>query len=47
MNMIWTIVGILLLPVLWIVAVVSLIRAAIAAGRGEYFRYPVTMRFLT
>lgn len=42
-----TAIGILLWPVLWIVIVVSLIRAAIAAGRGEYFRYPMTFRFLS
>ncbi len=41
-----TIIGIPLLLVLWIVAIVSLIRAAIAGSRGEYFRYPVTFRLL-
>lgn len=41
-----TAIGVLLWPVLWIVIVVSLIRASIAAGRGEYFRYPMTFRFL-
>ncbi len=41
-----TIVGIILLPVLWVVGFVNLIRGAMAAGRGEYFRYPVTIRFL-
>jgi uncharacterized Tic20 family protein len=39
----WTIV----VPIaLAIVAVVSLIRGAIAASRNEYFRYPLTIRFL-
>lgn len=42
-----SIIGILALPVLWVIAVVSLIRASIAAGRGEYFRYPMTWRFLS
>lgn len=41
-----TIIGLLLLPVLWILAIIAFIRGAIAAGRGEYFRYPVTIRFL-
>jgi hypothetical protein len=41
-----TIVGLLFWPVLAVVAVVSPIRAAVAAGRGEYFRYPMTFRFL-
>src|SRR5262245_33511770 len=31
--------------VLLVVGVVSLTRGAIAAGRGEYFRYPMTIRF--
>jgi uncharacterized Tic20 family protein len=41
-----TLIGVILWPVLWIVAIVSLIRGAIAASRGEYFRYPMTFRFL-
>lgn len=40
-------IGILLLPALWIVAIVNNIRGAIAAGNGEYFRYPMTIRFLS
>ncbi len=41
-----TIIGIIALPVLYIVGVVNLVRGAIAAGRGELFRYPMTIRFL-
>jgi uncharacterized protein len=41
-----TFIGVILIPVLWVVGVVNLIRGAVAAGRGEYFRYPVTIRFL-
>lgn len=41
-----TIIGLLFWPVLLVVAVVSPIRGAIAAGKGEYFRYPMTFRFL-
>ena len=41
-----TVVGLILWPVLWVVAIVSNIRGAIAAGNGEYFRYPMTIRFL-
>lgn len=41
-----TVVGVLLLPVLWIVGIVNVVRGAIAAGRGEYFRYPMTFRML-
>ena len=42
-----TIIGIALYPVLWIVALVNMIRGAVAAGSGEYFRYPITIRFLS
>lgn len=41
-----TIIGMLLWPVIWIVAIVNLIRGAVAAGHGEYFRYPMTWRFI-
>lgn len=41
-----TIIGLFLVPVLWVVACVNVIRAAVAAGQDEYFRYPVTIRFL-
>lgn len=41
-----TVVGAILLPVLWVVGIVSFVRGAIAAGRGEYFRYPMTFRML-
>jgi len=40
-------IGVILLPVLWFIAIVNNIRGAIAAGNGEYFRYPMTIRFLS
>ncbi len=42
-----TIIGLVLLPVLWVVAMINLIRGACAASRGELFRYPLTFRFLS
>ena len=42
-----TIVGIILFPILWIVAIVSQIRGALAANRNEYFRYPMILRFIS
>jgi len=42
-----TIVGILAFPILWIIMLINQIRAAIAAGNSEYFRYPLTIRFLS
>ena len=42
-----TVIGLIALPVLYVVGIVNLIRGAVAAGRGEYFRYPMTIRFLS
>ena len=42
-----TVIGIIALPVLYVLAIVNMIRGAVAAGRGEYFRYPMTIRFLS
>ena len=42
-----TVVGLVAFPILWIIMVVNQIRAAIAAGNSEYFRYPMTIRFLS
>ena len=41
-----TLIGIIALPALYVVGIVNLIRGAVAAGRGEHFRYPMTLRFL-
>ena len=41
-----TMVGVVLWPVLWIVALVSMIRGSMAASKGEYFRYPITFRMV-
>ncbi len=42
-----TVIGLALWPVLWIVGLVNMIRGAVAAGNSEYFRYPLTFRFLS
>lgn len=39
-------VGILLAPVIGVVALVFLILAAVAANNGQYYRYPLSIRFL-
>jgi len=39
-------IGIVLLPVLFIFGLVVMIQAASAAGRGEYYRYPATIRLI-
>lgn len=40
-------VGFVLLPLLLVGGFIAMIFGAIAAGKGEYFRYPATLRFLT
>jgi hypothetical protein len=39
-------IGFLILPVLWVLNAVFVIIAAIKAGDGELYRYPLTIRFL-
>lgn len=41
------IVGVVLLPAVIVMDVVFLIRAAMATSRGESYRYPMTIRFLS
>ncbi len=40
-------IGVIFYPVLWVVGLVSIIRGAVAANRSEYFRYPLTIRFVS
>ncbi len=42
-----TCVGFIFLPVVWVLGIVGAILAATAANRGEYYRYPATIRFIT
>jgi uncharacterized Tic20 family protein len=42
-----TIVGIPIFLVWFVVWLVACVRGAIAAGRSEYFRYPMTIRFIS
>jgi uncharacterized Tic20 family protein len=39
-------IGVVLAVAVYVVGLVGMIMAAMAAHRGEYFRYPVTIRFL-
>jgi len=39
--------AILVAPGLTIFAIVGMVLAMVAANRGEYFRYPMTIRFIT
>jgi uncharacterized Tic20 family protein len=40
-------VGLLLLPVVWLVSLIFQILAAVSASRGENFRYPVSVRLIS
>jgi len=42
-----TVIGLIALPVLYVLAIINMIRGAVAAGRGEFFRYPLTIRFVS
>lgn len=43
----FVLIGFLLLFALVIIDLVLTIMAAVAANRGEYYRYPLTMRFIS
>jgi uncharacterized Tic20 family protein len=40
-------VGFLLLVAVWVVSIVFMIMAAVAANRGEYYKYPLTITFVS
>ncbi|MGW7479990.1 DUF4870 domain-containing protein [Nonomuraea muscovyensis] len=41
------IIGLFLLPIIWIVSLIFHIQAAIAANRGENYRYPISIRLVS
>jgi len=45
--LVFVLVGFILLFVLFIFFLVNVVRAAIAAGNGESYTYPLTIRFIT
>ena len=40
-------IGFLLLPLVWVANVILCILAAVAASKGERYRYPLTIRLIT
>ncbi|WBM81340.1 DUF4870 domain-containing protein [Cryobacterium breve] len=40
-------IGLLLLPAIWVLSVVFSILAALAANKGEYYTYPLTIKFVS
>ena len=44
--LIWLIIGLALLPIIWLVNIVFCIIAAIASSKGETYRYPLCLRLI-
>lgn len=44
--LVFLVVGILLVPIIWIIGVVFPIIAGIKANNGEFWQYPLTIKFL-
>jgi uncharacterized protein len=44
--LIWLIIGLALLPLIWLVNIIFCIIAAIASSKGELYRYPVCLRLI-
>lgn len=40
-------IGVVLLPVVWVMSLVFSIIGAMKANEGEYYRYPITIRMIT
>jgi uncharacterized Tic20 family protein len=45
--LIFVLIGLFLLPIIGVAAFVLMILAAIAANRGEEYRYPLTLRLVS
>jgi uncharacterized Tic20 family protein len=41
------VIGFFLLAVVWVISIVFMIIAAVAANRGEYYKYPLTINFVS
>jgi uncharacterized Tic20 family protein len=44
--LIFVIIGLVLLPIIWIGSIILMIMAGLAANRGEDYRYPLTLRLV-
>jgi uncharacterized protein len=42
----FVLIGLLIAPLLWIGSLVLAILAAVAAGRGDWYRYPINLRLV-
>ncbi|MBG0828928.1 DUF4870 domain-containing protein [Planomonospora sp. ID67723] len=43
----FALIGFLLMPVIWIGSIIFMVVAAVAANRGERYRYPLNIRFVS
>ena len=44
--LVWLLIGILLIPLIWLANIVFCIIAAISTSKGETYRYPLTLRLI-
>jgi uncharacterized Tic20 family protein len=44
--LIWLLIGLILLPIVWLVNIVFCIIAAISTSKGETYRYPLCLRLI-
>jgi uncharacterized protein len=44
--LIWILVGLALIPIIWIANIILCILAAIATSKGETYRYPICLRLI-
>jgi len=43
---VWVLVGIILIPIVWLFNIVFCIIAAISSSKGENYRYPFCLRLI-
>lgn len=44
--LVWVLIGFILMPIVWVLNVILCIIAAIAASKGETYRYPLCLRLI-
>lgn len=42
----WVLIGFLLYPIIWVINIIFCIIAAVAASKGEKYRYPLCLRLI-
>jgi uncharacterized Tic20 family protein len=43
----FVLIGMLLMPIIWIASIILMILAAVKSNNGESYRYPVTLRLIS